>query len=156
MAERKNELMSSASPITTPSARPARAGALGGPRAMTRAVAHAENAAWAPSRGRFPLVSTAVTFFNGDFLGWRPAVSPVHVGLFADFQLKCGKRATVPRGAKGPATSPLGSYRVCGRHGPARRANTPPKVALVTPWGEGSDGFLLSKTVKSLIEKTNI
>ena len=85
--ERKNELMSSASPITTPSARPARAGALGGPRAMTRAVAHAENAAWTPSRERYPLVSTALTFFNGDFLGWKLAVSPVHVGLFADFQV---------------------------------------------------------------------
>ena len=84
--ERKNELMSTAPPITTPPARPARAGALGGPRAMTRAVAHAENAAWTPSRERFPLVSTTLTFFNGDFLGWKLAVSPVHVGLIADFQ----------------------------------------------------------------------
>ena len=79
MTDRKNELISSASPITTPSARAARAGALKGPRAMIRAVARAEDAARTPSRGRFPVVSTTLTFFNGDFLGRKLDVSPVHV-----------------------------------------------------------------------------
>ena len=63
--------------------------------------------------------------------------------LFADFQVvdASGKHGAVPRGANGPATWNPGLFRTHGRPGSAQRANAPPKVALVTPWGEGSDGF---------------
>ena len=64
--------------------------------------------------------------------------------LFADFQVvdASGKHGAVPRGANGPATWNPGLFRTHGRPGSAQRANAPPKVALVTPWGKVPMVFL--------------
>ena len=113
---------------------------------MIRAVARAEDAAWTPTlqgafSGRFNHFNFSISTtrvlnrmfprFTSDFL------------LFADFQVvdASGKHGAVPRGANGPATWTPELFRTHGRPGSVQRANAPPKVALVTPWGEGSDGF---------------